>query len=163
MQEIYIENIKEILRNKGNLEKQLSIKLTNKGKNVFVDGKAENEYIALEVLDAVRAGFSVDRALQLKQDNMILQTVHIKDVTKRNDLERIRARIIGKRGKTLKTLHNLTECDLAINNNEIGIIGPADEMEDAVQSVVSLIQGSKQGNVYSRLERQRKKKNIDNK
>ena len=163
MQEIYIENIKEVLRNKSKILKELEIKLTNKGHNIFIDGKADKEFIALEVLEAVNAGFSVDRALQLKQEGMMLQTLNIKNITKRSDLERVRARIIGKKGKTLKTLNNLTDCDLAMSGNKIGIIGHPDEMEDAVQSVTSLIQGSKQGNVYSRLERQRKQKRLDDK
>ena len=161
MQQIHIENLKELLRSKARLQKELSIKLTNKGHNVFVDGRAEKEFIALEVLEAINAGFSADRALELKQDNFMLQTVHIKDLTRRHDLERVRARIIGTKGKTLKTLSNLTNCDLAMNDNEIGLIGPAEEMEDAVQAIESLIHGSKQGNVYGRLERQRKKKGAD--
>lgn len=161
MQEIYIENLKELLRSKSRIQKELSIKLTNKGHNVFVEGSPENEFLAIEVLQALNAGFSADRALELKQDNFMLQTLNIKDITKRNDLERVRGRLIGTKGKTLKTLQNLTNCDLAMNDNEIGIIGPTEEMEDAVQAVTSLVQGSKQGNVYGRLERQRKKKRID--
>ena len=161
MQEIYVENLKEVLRSKFRLQKELEIKLTNKGKNVFVNGPANKEFIAIEVLEAINLGFSADRALELTQNGFMLQTVHIKDITKRHDLERVRARIIGTQGRTLKTLQNLTNCDLAMNDNEIGLIGPIQEMEDAVQAVTSLVQGSKQGNVYGRLERQRKKKGLD--
>jgi|TARA_B100002003_G_C14028049_1_gene495603 KH domain-containing protein len=161
MQEIYVENLKEVLRSKSRLQKELGIKLTNKGKNVFVNGPADKEFVAIEVLEAINLGFSADRALELTQEGFMLQTVHIKDITKRHDLERVRARIIGTHGRTLKTLQNLTNCDLAMNDNEIGLIGPIQEMEDAVQAVTSLVQGSKQGNVYGRLERQRKKKGGD--
>ena len=161
MQEIYVENLKEVLRSKFRLQKELGIKLTNKGKNVFVNGPADREFVAIEVLEAINLGFSADRALELTQNGFMLQTVHIKDITKRHDLERVRARIIGTQGRTLKTLQNLTNCDLAMNDNEIGLIGPIQEMEDAVQAVTSLVQGSKQGNVYGRLERQRKKKGLD--
>jgi len=161
MQEIYVENLKEVLRSKFRLQKELGIKLTNKGKNVFVNGPADKEFVAIEVLEAINLGFSADRALELTQNGFMLQTVHIKDITKRHDLERVRARIIGTQGRTLKTLQNLTNCDLAMNDNEIGLIGPIQEMEDAVQAVTSLVQGSKQGNVYGRLERQRKKKGLD--
>jgi ribosomal RNA assembly protein len=143
------------------LQKELDIKLTNRGKNVFVNGLADKEFMAIEVLEAINLGFSADRALELKQNDFMLQTVHIKDITKRHDLDRVRARIIGSQGRTLKTLQNLTNCDLAMNDNEIGLIGPIQEMEDAVQAVTSLVQGSKQGNVYGRLERQRKKKGRD--
>mgnify|MGYP001273834400 CR=1 FL=1 len=161
MQEIYVENLKEVLRSKFRLQKELGIKLTNKGKNVFVNGPADKEFVAIEVLEAINLGFSADRALELTRNGFMLQTVHIKDITKRHDLERVRARIIGTQGRTLKTLQNLTNCDLAMNDNEIGLIGPIQEMEDAVQAVTSLVQGSKQGNVYGRLERQRKKKGLD--
>ena len=161
MQEIYVENLKEVLRSKKRLERELDVKITNKGHNVFVDGDADKEFLSLEVLGAINAGFSGDRALELKQDDFMLQVIHIKDLTNRTDLERVRGRIIGTDGRTLKTLQKLTNCDLAVNDNEIGLIGPAVEMEDAIQSIESLIHGSKQGNVYGRLERQRKKKGRD--
>ena len=160
VQEIYVDNLKEILRNKKIIEKKLKIKITNRGKNVFVEGSGEQEFIATEVLQAVNLGFSSDAALRIGEENALLQTLNIKDIVKRNDLERVRARIIGTKGKTLKTLAHLTSCQLSLHDNQIGIIGPAHEIEDAKQAVISLIQGRKQGNVYSRLERQRKKKNI---
>jgi len=161
MQEIYVEKLKEVIRSKARLQKELGIKLTNRGKNVFVNGSPQKEFTAIEVLEAINVGFSADRALEVTRDNFMLQTINIKNVTKRHDLERVRGRIIGKDGRTLKTLQKLTNCDLAITDNEIGLIGPISEMEDAIQSVTSLIQGSKQGNVYGRLERRRKKKGAD--
>ncbi len=160
MQEIYVEDIKKVLQNKKKLESELNIKITNKGKNLFVDGSADNEFIAMQVIEAINCGFSAYRALLLKQDEMILQRLNIKGVTKRHDLERIRARIIGKKGKTLKTLKNLTDCATSLHNNQIGIIGNAQEVEDAIQAVTSIIHGSKQGNVYSRLEKRRKTKKL---
>jgi KH domain-containing protein len=160
MQEIYVENIKEVIRSKSRIQKELKIKITNKGKNIFVEGDPDKEFITLQILEAINAGFSADTALELKEDNIILQTIHIKDITKRNDLERVRARIIGKHGKTLSTIKKLTNCSVSLKDNEIGLIGHAEIMDDAIQSVTSLIQGSKQGNVYSRLEREGKKKRI---
>lgn len=161
MQEIYIENIKEIIRAKSKLEKELGIKLFNRGKNVFIEGSAEKEFIALEILEAIKIGFSADRALKLKEEYFIIQKLSIKSITKRNDLNRIRARIIGTEGKTLRTLKSLTDCDFAMNNNEIGIIGHIDNIEEAIQAVTSIIQGSKQGNVYSRLEKNKKRKDLE--
>ena len=160
MQEIYVENMNHVLPNKKKLEKELEVKITNKGKNVFVDGDAEKEYTALEVMQAINLNFSVSKALLLKNDNIIIQTLNIKDTTKRHDLERVRARIIGTKGKTLKTLHNLTNCEISLKDNKIGIIGNAEEIEEAIQALTSLIQGSKQGNVYSRVEREKKRKRL---
>ena len=96
--------------------------------------------------------------MELKNEGFIFQKINIKNITRRNDLERIRARIIGTKGKTLRTLQSLTNCEFSIKNNEIGIIGPVEEIEEAIQAATSLVQGSKQGNVYSRLEKNKKKK-----
>ena len=85
MQETYIENTAEVLKNKLKLEKELKVKITNKGKLIFADGKPENEFLALEVLKAINLGFSAENALELKQEGIILQSVNIKDITKRQD------------------------------------------------------------------------------
>ena len=163
MQEIYVENLNHIIPNKKKLEKELGIKISNKGKNIFVDGDAEKEYTALEVMQAINLGFSVNKALLLKNDNTILQTLNIKDITKRHDLERVRARIIGTKGKTLQTLNNLTNCEISLKDNKIGIIGNTENMEEAIQALTSLVQGSKQGSVYSRVEREKKRKRMRDK
>jgi len=160
MQQTYTEYLRKILQSKNKLEKQLKIKITNKGKDIFIDGKPEQEYTALQVIEAVNLGFSIERALLLTNENIILQTINIKDLTKKHNLEETRARIIGTHGKTLKTLKNLTNCAISLQNNQIGIIGDAENIEDAIQALTSIIQGSKQGHVYGRLEREKKKKRL---
>lgn len=161
MQEIYVEDLKKVLRDKKRLERELKIRISNRGQNIFINGNPEEEFIAIEVLKAINLGFSVSSALSLNQEGVILQIVNIKELTKRNDLKRIRARIIGTHGKTLKILKDLTSCNLSLHNNQIGIIGDAEEIEDAIIALTSLIQGSKHGNVYSRLEKVGKKKRLE--
>ena len=158
MQEIYVENVNEILRNKARIERALEVRLKNKGKNIFIEGDSDSEFVGLKVLEAIGCGFSANCALQLKDENILFQTINIRNLTKRNDLERVRARIIGTRGKALSTLKHLTKCDVSLNDNTIGIIGDAEEITDAIQAVKSLIYGSKHGNVYGRLERARREK-----
>jgi len=84
---------------------------------------------------------------------MEFETIRIKDYTKKSDLGRIRARLIGAGGKTLRTLANLTSCNFEIKGNEIGIVGGAEEIKTARQAVILLIQGSKNANVYAYLEK----------
>jgi ribosomal RNA assembly protein len=160
MQEIYTEFIQKVLQNKNKLEQELEVKITNQGKNLFIDGEPDKEFIVLQVIKAINLGFSVGKALLLKKEDIILQTLHIKDITKRKDLERVRARIIGKQGKTLKTLDNLTGCDFSVKNNEVGIIGDAEDIKEAMQAIISLICGSKQANVYAHAEKEMKKKRL---
>ena len=158
MQEIYTEYIKKILQNKKRLESELEVKITNQGKNLFVDGKPEKEFTAIQIILAINLGFSIEKSLLLKQENVILQTINIKDITKRHDLERVRARIIGTQGRTLRTLNNLTDCEFSVCDNHIGIIGDTEDIEEGIQAITSLVQGSKQSNVYAHAEKEVKKK-----
>jgi len=163
MQEIYVENTAEVMKNKNRLQKELNVKISNKGKLIFVEGSAENEFLTIDILNAINYGFSMECSLKLKQEDALFQTLNIKDITKRQDLERVRARIIGTQGKTLKTLQKITNCDFSLHDNKIGIIGDALDVEDGIQAITSIVQGSKQGNVYARAERQKKKKRLENK
>jgi len=156
MQEIYSKNTRKILQNKKKLEEKLKVKITNKDKILFIEGKAEDEYIAIEVIEAINLGFTADKALFLTEE-FILEKINIKDLTKRHDLERIRGRIIGTQGRTKKTIESLSECFISLYNNTIGIIGRAEDIEKAMQALTSLIQGSKQSKVYSYLEREKSK------
>ncbi|MDP3026999.1 MAG: KH domain-containing protein [Nanoarchaeota archaeon] len=160
MQETYVENIGKVFNNKKRLEAELKTKITNKGKNVFISGKPEDEFIALKVMEAINLGFSIERALLLKNPEILIQTLNIKDVTKKHNLEEIRARIIGTKGKTLRALNTLTDCFISLKDNQIGIIGNCENIKEAIQAGTSLIRGSKQGHVYGRLERQKKKKRL---
>ena len=160
MQETYVENINQVLKNKKKLEKEFEVKISTKGKLVFVDGDAEKEYTALQAMQAINLDFSAEKALLLKKEGIILQSLNIKDITKKHDLKAIRARIIGKKGKTLRTLSNLTNCEISLKDNKLGIIGDTEEIEEAVQALTSIVQGSKQGHVYSRVEREKKRKRL---
>lgn len=160
-QEIYTENIKEVLRSKDKIEKELHVKINNNGKIVSIDGTGEKEYIGLKMIEAINLGFSAERALLLNNEHIILQILNIKDLTKRNDLERVRARIIGTYGKTLANINLLTDCFIEINNNQVGIIGNTEDIETARNAVINIIQGSKQGSVYARLEKEKKTRKLD--
>jgi len=160
-QEIYIEDIAKILKNKLKLEKQLKIKIKNNGKLFTINGTAEEEYLASKVFEAIDLGFSAEKALLLKDENKILHILSIKGITKRHDIERVRGRVIGTQGKTLGNLSKLSNCHFSIKDNQVGIIGDAEKITEAILAVTSIIQGSKQGNVYARLEKETKKKRED--
>ncbi len=161
MKTIYSEKLPRILKSKKRLEEKLNIKITNRGKEVSVQGEPEDEYIAEKVLDALNFGFPFSDALLIKKEDFMFERINIKDHTKRKDLERIRARIIGRGGKTLKTLCNLTKCFFELKDNEIGIIGNPEHIKNAQEAVISIIKGSKQSNVYSFLEKHQTKPILD--
>ncbi len=155
MIKLICEKISRIIKNKDNLEKKLGVKIENRGKEVNLGGKPEDEYVAEKVILALEFGFPFSVALMIKERDYLFEIINIKDYTPRKNFEVIRARIIGKNGKTLKTLETLTECFFEMKDNKIGIIGDSEHIKNAQESLISIIRGAKQGNVYSYLEKHR--------
>ena len=153
MKTLISEKIARIIKNRRVLEKELHIKITNSGKEVSITGDSVDEYIAEKVLEALGLGFPLTSALEIKSEDFTFEIINIRDYTIRKDFPRIKARIIGKGGKTLRTLNNLTDCNFEILGHEVGIIGDAENIEAARQAIISLIQGAKQANVYAYLEK----------
>jgi len=150
---IELTPIETVRKSKKKLERILKVKLTINECDVLVEGEPEDEYTARKVIDAILFGFRFSVAILIKDEDFLFEKLNIKDFTRRKDFETIRARIIGKGGKTLRTLNTLTDCFFEMQNNEVGIIGSSEKIKNAQDAVISIIQGSKQANVYSFLEK----------
>jgi KH domain-containing protein len=161
MIKLICDKLQRILKNKKRLEELLEVKIINRGIEVQIDGESEAEYIAEKVLQALNFGFPYSTAILIKTEDLILGRINIKDHTTKKDFVRVKARIIGTKGKTLKTLCTLTNCYFEIKDKEIGIIGDPEYIENANQAVISLIKGTKQSNVYSYLEKHQIKPEAD--
>ena len=161
MEKRIVEKLPRITRNRKRLEKKLNVEIENRGKEVTVTGTPEDEYIAGKVIEALDFGFPFSDALEIKERGHVFEVLNIKDYTKKKNLERVRGRIIGKGGKTLKTLTDLTNCSLEIKDNKIGIIGDAENIKNTLDALASLIKGTKQSNVYSYLEKHRPEEVFD--
>ncbi len=160
METLYLENINKIKQNKEKLEKALKVKISYSRKDVVVNGDAINEYVALLVIESIDLGFTAEQALLLCNEDFVFEKINIKDITKRHDLERVRGRIIGTKGKTKNLLETLSDCFICLHDNIIGIIGRAEDIEKAMAALTSIIQGAKQSKVYSQLERMRSKEKL---
>ena len=161
MEKIFCEKFKRIIKNKQKLEKNLGISLTINKEEVIIDGPAENEYVAEKVIEALDFGFPFTIALLIKEEDFIFESLNIKNYTKRKDLAAVRARIIGKDGKTLSTLHQLTKCYFELKDNLVGIIGEPEHIRNANEAIISLARGAKHSNVYSFLEKHQVKPVLD--
>lgn len=157
MQSIYFNNLKELKRTKSELEEKLKIKITIKRRMVSSDGSPLDEYEANIILGAINLGFSTKKALLLIDEEFIFRKLNIKDFTNKKNLKEVRARIIGKNGKTKKTIESISNCSIIIKNNEIGVIGNAESIEELITAITNLIRGTKQSNTYRYLEKINKK------
>ena len=154
--EIITNNTRKIKINQKKIESSLNIKLNIKGRKIIAEGEQINLFIAEKVFEAIEAGFSVRIALFLANEDYLLEKLSIKNLTKRKNLNQVRARLIGKHGETRELLEELSDCFIKIHGNEVYIIGRVENIKSAINSVQRIIQGSKQSSVYSYLEKQRK-------
>ncbi|MBT4257694.1 hypothetical protein HOD88_00730 [archaeon] len=157
MIKILSEQIGRIIKSKKRLEETLNLKITNRGKEVSIVGSPEDEYIGQKVIDAINFGFLTSTALLIKTEENVFEILDIKNYTKRKDMKTIRGRLIGTGGRTLKTLTDLSNSHVELKDNQLGIIAPAENIEAIQNGIILIIQGSKQTNIYSFLEKNRPK------
>jgi len=160
METLQIKSIGKIRQNKEAIEKKLNIKITIKGKQVTIEGDPVEEYETSMILDALEFGFSLKDAIRLTDENVAFRKLPIKQFTTRRNLEDVRGRVIGTKGKTIRAVEEVSGCAVALHQNAVGLIGPAENIEEATTALKKLIKGSKQANVYKFLERMNTAKRI---
>ena len=103
MQEIYTELIRKILQNKEKLESEFEVKITNQGKNLFVDGEADKEFTALQAIEAINLGFSIEKTFLLKQEDIPYTPIAQSNIS----LQKILFDLYQNIGKDIEYLLNL--------------------------------------------------------
>ncbi len=157
MKTFILNNTSKIIRYKSALEKKLKVRIAIEGKRITLSGEEFNQFIASKVIEALEANFTLPAALLLAEEDFILEHLNIKEISRRNRRSDVRARVIGKKGRTMEIIGELSDCYVTLNDNVVSIIGPADKIEIALHALKALIRGSKQSSVYTYLEKQKKK------
>lgn len=129
---------------------------------VVIHDEIENTdpILALKIIDVVKAigrGFAPDKATRLFEDDEYLEIVDLKEFVagRDNQLARIRGRVIGRKGKTRKTIEDLTGVYVTVYGNTIALIGNSVSLPIAKHAIELLLNGSEHATVYHYLESQR--------
>jgi ribosomal RNA assembly protein len=127
--------------------------------------KAKDPVLGLKVIDLVKAigrGFSPERAFRLLDEDVYLRGFDIRDYTGKNPkhVRRMRARLIGTKGKTRSLIEELTNTEISIYGNTIYIIGSLEELGIAETAADMLLSGSEHAAVYRFLEGKRRELKI---
>lgn len=150
---------------KKEIEEATHTKLTvdSKEGDVFVRGDdALNLYITRDLIRAIGRGVNPDIALSLLKQDYLYEAIDITDFAKTtNHLIRLRGRVIGKEGKSRKTIEELTECHICIYGKTISIIGETEKVALAKRAIESILRGSPHSSVYLFLEKQRRKMKME--
>ncbi len=122
--------------------------------------KIKDPALTLKVIDVIKAigrGFSPERAFRLFDDEFYFDLLDIRDYVGKNlkHVRRMRARLIGTKGKTRRIIEELTNAELSIYGNTIAIIGDIIELQVAKTAVDMILNGSEHSAVYKFLEHKR--------
>ncbi len=148
------------------IERACSVKIqinseTTLEKSASITGESQGEWVAGQVLLAIELGFSSKDALLLTNDDFYLEQLDLEQSMRGNQrgVERQKARIIGTEGKAKKTLEDLSESKIAINDGPmLGIIGGFDEVSSAKEAILQLLEGKPHQSVFSYLEEQQRRR-----
>lgn len=161
MEIMYVENTRELRRELKYLEKELQVKLLLEGKKLTMEGDPLKEYEARLVIEAISFGFSARNSIILKSDEAVFRVINVKDFTRRKNLQEVKGRVIGTHGQTKNTIEDISGCSIILKENEVGVLGYAENIEYAIQGISNIIKGSKQSNVYKYLEKINRKNKKD--
>jgi ribosomal RNA assembly protein len=118
-----------------------------------------NPFKALEIISAIARGFSPEKAFKLLHEDIVFQLLDMRDYVgnSQSSISRVKGRIIGERGKSRRTIEELSGADVSIYGHTVGFIGIFDAIKVAVEAIILLSKGSSHRTVYAMLQNYRRK------
>jgi len=112
-------------------------------------------YKAKRIVEAINYGFSPERALRLLEDDQFLEVIDLKEYAKRREnLVRIKGRIIGERGKFWKTLEEMSGAYVSVYDRFVAIIGDFNQLRIVKTAIQMIIDGRQHRTVINYLKRE---------
>ena len=147
------------------IEKKCSVSLDidSEGGEVMITTKKLTDDIepfkAVEIVSAIGRGFSPENAMRLLSGENSLHIIDLREFAGKSpdQIERVKGRIIGERGKARLNIENLTNALITVYGRTVAIIGEPNQLRLAIDAISSLSNGSMHGPVYSKLESARRK------
>lgn len=114
-------------------------------------------FAAQEIIKAVARGFNPDIAKRLLKTEYMFELLNITDYAKnKNQMIRLKGRVIGEGGRSRETIEELTETKMSVYGKTIGIIGEAENVHNAKKAIDMLLTGAPHATVFRILERWRR-------
>lgn len=142
------DRIKIIEKVKKDIEREANVKI-DINSEILITGDGFNTYVTSNVIKAIGRGFNYEDAKKLFKD----YTLYVIPISKnRNTLQRIRARLIGTRGKVRKKIEEMTNTKICIYGKTVSIIGKGDNLDLARNSIEKIIAGYSHAYVFRFLQ-----------
>lgn len=132
-----------------------SAKVTLKiNKEVTISGEPLDVLTAEKIVLALGRGFKIDDALLLLDEEY---TLHILPIAKkRNDLVRLKGRLIGREGKIKRRIEKITGVKISVSGKTVSIIGKIEDVDLATAAIQMILEGRKFATVFRFLERMKR-------
>ena len=149
-------------KDKKELEDYSSAKISvdSQEGDVTITGRdAIKLYTLKEVIRAIARGFNPETARLLLKPDYMLEIISLREygLDNKNKLKRVKARIIGTKGKARRTIEELTRTFISVYGKTISILGECTNVGNAKRAIELLITGSMHSTVYKWLEDQKRK------
>ncbi|PSG97872.1 RNA-processing protein [Thermoplasmatales archaeon SW_10_69_26] len=149
---------------KEEIEERSGVRLdidSGTGEVLVDDENCYDPILALQVQDVVKAigrGFSPEKAFRLWQMDAFFDMLDLREYVgdKRNQIQRVKGRIIGEGGRTREHIEAMTDVHLTVYGTTVAFIGEPMETRVAREAVVRLIEGAEHSAVYKFLEDKRR-------
>jgi len=146
------------------LECRVNVEIESETGNVIVGYDSRsllegNPFKALEIVSAIARGFSPERAFKLLHEDVVFQLLDMRDYVgnSQSSMSRLKGRIIGERGKSRRTIEELSGADVSVYGHTVGFIGIFEAIKVAVDAIILLSKGSSHKSVYAMLQNYRRK------
>ncbi len=143
------ERIPVLIGKKGEtkkcIEREMGVELEiDPSGEVRIRGDSQHVFFAKDVVKAIARGFSPEKALKLKNENYAFELINLKEVCRgKNDLIRIRARLIGEKGRVKLAIEDATDSLISIYGWTVGIIAPISTIQFAKHLIDRIIDGAR--------------------
>lgn len=132
-------------KTKRDIEQNTATKISI-NREISISGSAVDCMAAENIVVAIGRGFAPNKALMLADDDYYMIIVELSQNYKA--LRRIRARLIGERGKSRRSLEHITKCFISVYGKTVSIIGYSDDVSIAKGAIERLIKGASHRSVW---------------
>ena len=155
------ERIAILIGKKGETKKKLEeltkskIDIDSKEGEVIIKGEDSlTTYQTKSVIEAIGKGFNPNISLSLLNEDICFEIIPIQNFAgkSKNNLIRIKSRIIGTRGKCRKTIEAITNTEISIYGKTVSIIGELQNVLIAKKAIEDILAGAPHAPVYKTIE-----------
>ncbi len=146
---IPVDRVAVLIGTGGITRKQIEVRgkveldIAADGQVKIVGNESLEVWKAKSVVKAIGRGFSPEPAMQLFDEEFVLEIIDLKELLpNERAIARQKARIIGRDGKMRKKLEHTLFISLSVYGNTASIIGKTENVEIAKASIEKLVTGA---------------------